>query len=146
MNKCILTVLLSVSFSSVLLAQRAMSFDELATAALSGNRELQAARDSLKQAEARMTQARLRPNPTLDVTGATDAVFSNEGDNSLSVIVSQPLELGGKRAKRINVEQASIDLARAQIANSERELRGRVRALFVEAKNASSRLEMLDRI
>ena len=146
MNKCILTVLLSLSFSATAMAQRTISFDELATAALTSNRELQAARESLKQAEARMTQARLRPNPTLDVNGATDAVFSGEGDNTVSVMVSQPLELGGKRAKRINVEQASIDLAKAQIANSERELRGRVRALFVEAKGASSRLEMLDRI
>jgi cobalt-zinc-cadmium efflux system outer membrane protein len=123
-----------------------MSFDELANAALTSNRELQAARELLQQAEARLTQARLHPNPTLDLNGATDAVFTGEGDNTLSLMVSQQLELGGKRAKRINVAEVSIDLAKAQIANSERELRGRMRSLFVEAKSASSRLDMLDRV
>src|SRR5215472_3237217 len=137
MNKWILSVLLSLSFSSASMAQRTMSFDELAQAALNNNRELQAARESLKQAEARLMQAHLRPNPTLDVSGSTDALFSGEGDNTLSVIVSQPLELGGKRAKRITIEQLSVDLARARIAESERQLRGRLSVLFVEALSAS---------
>lgn len=146
MNKSILTVALWLSMTGASVAQRALTLDELSQAALNNNRELQAARESLKQTEARLTQAQLRPNPTLDVTGGTDAVFSGEGDNTFSVMVSQPLELGGKRAKRSNVEQVSIDPAKAQIANAEGELRGQLRALVVEAKGTSSRLEMFDRI
>jgi cobalt-zinc-cadmium efflux system outer membrane protein len=146
MNRPMLAAALLLSLSSTVWAQRIMSFEELAQAALNNNRELQAARESLKQAEARLTQAHLRPNPTLDVSGSTDALFSGEGDNTLSVIVSQPLELGGKRAKRVNIEQLSVDLAKARIAESERQLRGRLSVLFVEALSASSRLEMFDRI
>src|SRR5438128_11861050 len=76
------------------------SFDQLVQVMLSHNKDLQAARESLRQAEARLTQARLKPNPSLDVTNATDALFSNEGDSAYSVTLAQPFELGGTRVRR----------------------------------------------
>ena len=123
-----------------------LSFGELSRLAVSRNKDLEAARESLHQAEARLTQARLWPNPTLDISSSTDVMFANEGDSGLSVTVSQPIEFGGKRAKRISVEEASIEVTRAQIADAERQLVTRLRKLFAEAISTASRLELFGRL
>src|SRR5712691_4841701 len=98
-----------------------MSFDQIAETALAQNKSLQAAREQLRQAEARLTQAGLHPNPTLDLARSTDVMFANEGESGLAVTLSQPIEVGGKRMKRIRVAEAEIDLAKAEIADAERQ-------------------------
>lgn len=123
-----------------------ISFQELAQTALARNKDLEAARESLRQAEARLTQARLRPNPTVDVSRTTDAMFGNEGDNAFAVTLSQPLELGAKRPKRIRVEETAINVRKAEIADTERQLVGRLRTLYVEAIGAASRMDLFDRL
>ena len=100
-----------------------VSLAELTKTMLAGNKDLQVARESVVQAEARLQQARLRPNPSLDISKATDAMFANEGDTAFGVTFTQPVELGGKRGKRINVEEISIRMSEAQIAEAERQLK-----------------------
>ncbi|HYL98289.1 MAG TPA: TolC family protein, partial [Blastocatellia bacterium] len=121
------------------------SIDELIRITLVRNKSLVAARESLRQAEARLKQARTRPNPVITTNGSTDAPFANEGEGSYELSFSLPIELGGKRAKRMKVAEASIELAKSQIADAERILIAQLRALFFDANSAASRLEMLDR-
>src|SRR5213593_775523 len=123
-----------------------ISFEELAQMASMRNKDLEAARESLRQAQARLTQAGLRPNPTIDISRTTDAMFGNEGDNAFSVTFSQPLELGGKRAKRTRVEETAIEVRKAEIADTERQLIGRLRSLYVQAMGAASHLDLFDRL
>jgi cobalt-zinc-cadmium efflux system outer membrane protein len=156
MNKQLMAVLTSLAVASSCWAQgtklesvsdtQGVSLEELTKMALARNKDLQAVRESVVQSEARLQQARLRPNPSLDISKTTDAMFANEGDTAFGVTFSQPFELGGKRAKRINVEQISIDLSKAQIADAERQLSGKLRALLVEASGAASRLDLFDRL
>src|SRR5205823_2797474 len=82
--------------------------------ALAQNKSLQAAREQLRQAEARLTQAGLRPNPSLDVSSSTDVVFANEGETGFALTLSQPFETGGKRTRRIRVAEAEVELAKAE--------------------------------
>src|SRR5216117_2245069 len=91
----VIVVLLSMGVSTLSWAQRTVRQDvsdtagisirELAAVALARNRSLQAAREGLRQAEARLTQARLRPNPSIDVSHTTDVMFANEGENGFAV-------------------------------------------------------------
>ncbi|HLH32795.1 MAG TPA: TolC family protein [Terriglobia bacterium] len=120
-------------------------FDQLAQTALAQNKSLQAAREQLRQAEARLTQAGLRPNPSLDVSQSTDAVFANEGENGFAVTLSQPFELGGKREKRIRVAQAEIELAKAEIDDAERQLLGQLRTAYLRAAEISARMNLLQK-
>src|SRR5262245_44259805 len=129
----------------MLQATAGVSFDQLAQTALSQNKSLQAAREQLRQAEARVTQAGLRPNPSLDVSTATDVLFANEGENGFAVAVSQPFELGGKRGKRIQVAEAEVELAKAEIAETERQLIGQLRAAFLRANETFARLNFFER-
>lgn len=122
-----------------------MSFDQLSQTALAQNKSLQAAREQLRQAEARMTQARLRPNPSVDVSQSTDVVFANEGENGFAVTLAQPIEMGGKRMNRIRVAEAEIELAKAEIAESERQLIAQLRAAYLRAAETSARLSLLER-
>jgi cobalt-zinc-cadmium efflux system outer membrane protein len=122
-----------------------MSFDQLSQTALAQNKSLQAAREQLRQAEARLTQARLRPNPSLDVSQSTDVVFANEGENGFAVTLAQPIELGGKRTNRMRVAEAEIELAKAEIGESERQLIAQLRAAYLRAAETSTRLTLLER-
>jgi len=129
----------------LLQAALGMSFDQLSQAALAQNKSLQAAREQLRQAEARLTQARLRPNPSLDFSHTTDVIFANEGENGFAVTFAQPIEIGGKRMNRIRVAEAEIELAKAEIAESERQLIGQLRAAYLRAAETSARLNLLER-
>lgn len=119
---------------------------ELIRGMLARNKDLEAAREQLHQAEARLTQARLLPNPSLEVGRTTDLIFANEGEGGYSFGFSQPIELGGKRAKRARVAQLALDMTKAQIADAERQLTAQVRARFGEALAAAARLELLERV
>jgi outer membrane protein TolC len=122
----------------MLQATPTMSFDQLAQTALTQNKGLQAAREQLQQAEARLKQAGLRPNPSLDISRSTDVVFANEGENGFAVMLSQPFELGGKREKRIRVAEAEVDLAKADFADAERQLIGQLKTAYLRAAETAA--------
>jgi cobalt-zinc-cadmium efflux system outer membrane protein len=136
---------MTLVFLLMLQTAAGISFDQLAQTALTQNKNLQSAREQLRQAEARMKQAGLRPNPSLDVTQFSDVFFSNEGENGFAVTVSQPFELGDKRGKRLDVAQAEVELAKAEIKESERQLIAQLRSAYLRAAETSARLSFFDR-
>lgn len=111
--------------------------------ALSGNAELQAGRLEIDRARARMQQAGLRPNPTLDFEQQR-GVFNSPGERVTTVGVSVPLELGGKRARRLELAQAELEAAQAEVAERERRLAAEVRAAYVEALAAQRELAITE--
>src|SRR5215510_6556665 len=129
----------------MLQAAAGVSFDQLAQTALAQNKSLQAAREQLRQAEGRLKQAELRPNPSLDLSTSTDVPFANEGENGFAVTLSQPFELGGKRLKRIQVARAEVELAQEEIADAERQLIGQLRTAYLRAAETSARLNFFER-
>src|SRR5438034_2846494 len=118
-----------------------LALQELLQVMQARNKELEAVRTQLGQADARLAQARLRPNPTFDIEHSDDVPFANEGERRNSISFSQPFELGGKRARRIQVAQAFAELTRAQVAEVERQLTIRVRTLFGQAVAAAAQLQ-----
>jgi cobalt-zinc-cadmium efflux system outer membrane protein len=100
-----------------------MTIDELVARALADNPELKAARADIEAATERRRQAALRPNPTLEL-GGQKAVSP---DNNLTVGVSLPLDLNGRRDGRVAVAEGEIRMKRAQVADAERRLRADIR-------------------
>jgi cobalt-zinc-cadmium efflux system outer membrane protein len=123
--------------------QPASSID-LVRRALATNTNLAAARLDVERARARLRQAGLRPNPTLDVEQRTGRLTGSPGEGETSVGVSVPLELFGQRGRRIDVAEAEIDAAEAEIAERERQLASEVRARYAEALAARRELEIVD--
>jgi len=76
------------------------------TAALSRNPELQSADFDIRAAQARISQARLRPNPELGITmenfGGSGGVRGTDALET-TLALSQVIELGDKRGRRIDV-------------------------------------------
>lgn len=121
-------------------AQGSSSLD-LVRRALASNGELAAARLEIERARARLRQAGLRPNPSLDFE-QQQGVFNSPGERTTSVGVSVPIELGGKRQRRIDLAQAEFEAAQAEVADRERRLANDVRTAYAEALAAARELSI----
>jgi cobalt-zinc-cadmium efflux system outer membrane protein len=112
--------------------------------ALTANGELAAARLDITRARARLRQAGLRPNPTLDFEQTTGSLTGSAGESETSIGVALPLELGGKRRRRIELAQVELEVAEAEVADRERRLTGDVLAVYAEALSALRELEITE--
>ena len=122
------------------------SSNELVRRALASNGELAAARLEIERARGRLRQAGLRPNPTLDFEQTTGRFTGATGESETSVGLSVPLELGGKRRKRIELAQAEFEAAEAEVADRERRLTNEVLGLYSEALAAIRELGTLEEL
>jgi len=120
------------------------SSDELVRRALTSNGELAAARLEIERARARLRQAGLWPNPTLDVEKTTGRVTGSAGESEMSVGVSLPLELSGQRKRRIELARVELEATEAEVADRERRLTSEVLALHAEALAALRELEITE--
>jgi len=121
---------------------RDLAVDEWVALALANNPELRAARAELEAAAARVQQAGLRPNPMLDL-GGQKAISP---DNNLSVGLTVPLDLNGRKEGRVGVAEREVDVRRAQIAERERRLRADVRMKAGEVLAARRTLGVTDEL
>lgn len=115
-------------------AQKVLDLGEALRTAEVSNLELRAARQQRAVALAGMMTARQFPNPTVAFSIARDT--PHEG-----VTWDQPLELGGKRSKRVAVAQAEQALTDTEIGILSRQIRRRTREAFFRAVAARSEAE-----
>ncbi len=108
---------------------------DLVRRAFDANRELAAARLDLERGRARLQQAGLRPNPTLDVEQIT-GWFTGDDERARSVGLALPIEFAAKRQRRIDVATAELAVVEAEIVNRERQLARDVLAAYVDAIGA----------
>lgn len=122
------------------------SSDALVRRALASNGELAAARIDIQRSHARLRQAGLRPNPTLDFEQSTGRFTGAAGETERSIGIAVPIELGGKRRRRIELAQAELEAAEAEVADRERTLAAEVRASHAEALAALRELEITENL
>ena len=122
-----------------------MTVDELVDQALRQNAELAAVRAEVDAAVGRLRQAGLRPNPMLDLAGQQNV---NGPDNNVSVGVTVPLDLNGRKDGRVGVADRELAMKRAQLADRERRLRAEVRLkageVLAAARNVQVTGELLE--
>lgn len=111
-------------------AEPEVALDELIRRALAGNPQLPIARETVEAARQRVSAARAQGNPVLQVVpgfvGSRDA-------RDEEIILSQPLDLFGRRRARAGVAEAQLRAAQAQSTLTER-------SLVVAVKNAAADL------
>lgn len=109
-----------------------ISLDGVADRVVQRNLAVEAARHRLDAARAEQIAARLRPNPSLTV-GADNLKMSGPTSSGelyeVSTTYSHPIELGGKRERRLEVADLTVAVAEAQVADV-------VHQRLVEAKRA----------
>jgi len=123
----------------------AQSVDAIVSRALTEHPELAAARAEVDAARARLQQAGLRPNPMLDLAGQQNVAGP---DNSVSVGVTVPLDLNGRKEGRMAVAEREVELKAALLAERARRLRAEIRLKVGEVLAAMRNLvvtrELLD--
>jgi cobalt-zinc-cadmium efflux system outer membrane protein len=122
-----------------------LGLDRIISMYIERNLELQAARYRLERTQADLIAARLRPNPGLSiaaenlrVSGPTEAARLNE----FGAAYYETIELGGKRAARERVAEATISAAEAKFADAMRQGMAEVRHLYFEAVLARRSIEV----
>ena len=122
------------------------SSNDLIRRALSANGEIAAVRLEIDRARARLRQAGLRPNPTLDFEQSNGKYTGSSGESETSIGVSLPLEVGGQRRRRIELARAELEAVEAEVADRERRLAAEVRSVYVEALAALRELEITENL
>lgn len=127
-----------------------MTLDQVIDEALSRNVRLLAERFNIGIGEARILQARLRPNPVLsvganylDVLGSGfDPGASAAGPTEVNARIDYLLERGGKRQARIDVAQAAKAMAELELLNLTRNLVLDLQNAFTEVLLANENLAL----
>lgn len=122
------------------------SSNDLIRRALSSNGEIAAVRLEIDRARARMRQAGLRPNPTLDFEQSNGKYTGSSGESETIIGVALPLEVGGQRRRRIELARAGLEAVEAEVADRERRLAAEVRSVYVEALAALRELEITENL
>lgn len=115
--------------------------DDLVKFAIANNAEIAAMRKETEAGDALIRQARLRPNPSVEVSGTR---MIGGLDNSLMVEGGLPLELGGRRGARIRVAEREFDIRKLAVAERERQVAAEVRAKFGETLAAALKLRFTE--
>ena len=119
---------------------------EIVKRAFGNNGDIKIARLEVDKARARLRQAGVRPNPTLEVEQSTGSLVGSSGERELSVGVSVPLDVYGQRRRRIDLAQAEITLREAEVTARQRELAGQIFVNYAEALAALKELSIVEEL
>ena len=126
--------------------QDGVSINELIERALNSNQDLAATRLEIERARARLNQARLCPNPTLEFEQSSGRLVGNGGDGQFTVGASLPIEIYGRRDARINAAQIAVEASLAEVRNRERQLAANILTNYAEALAALRELEVTENL
>ena len=139
-NSLVLILLLIVYVVSAQAQQPSapLTLEQVVSAYIERNLELQAERYRLERTTADAIAARLRPNPGLSVTAENLKVAGPRPISftqlyEVGIAYSETIELGGKRKLREQVAAATISAAEAKFADSMRKGIAEVKRLYLRA-------------
>ena len=125
---------------------RGASSLDLVRRAIDANRDLAATRLNIERARARVTQATLFPNPSLDLERTTGSWTNSSGNSETVIGLAVPVELGGKRAARIAIARAELAAAQAEFTERQRAVVREVLAAYIDALAALRELDATARL
>jgi cobalt-zinc-cadmium efflux system outer membrane protein len=117
-----------------------VTVDELVARALADSPDLRAARAEIEAAVGRLQQAGSRPNPMLELGGQK----ALSPDNNLTIGLTVPLDLNGRKEGRVGVAERELQMKRAQVRDRERRLAADVRMKAGELLAARRGLAVTD--
>lgn len=116
----------------------ALTLTQAIELAMTYNPDLSATAREIGVADSGIVQARTRPNPELSLLSEG----LQQDNRTTTVQINQPIELGGKRAARINAAERERELALAELAAKRADVRATVIAAYFEVLTAQERLEL----
>ncbi len=120
---------------------RALDADEVVTLAVTRNRDFLALNDGVRETEALLRQAGLRPFPTIETSASTGRPLGTVGEEEYSAGYFQPIETGGKRQIRTSVARFAVELSRVEMLERRRQLTFEVKSRYAEVVTAQRKLD-----
>jgi len=121
-----------------------VSLDEALQLALRQNPTLMAQQAALFTTKAGETTAALRPNPTMNFLAEQLQPGQSQQDAQYTVNVGQPIELGGKRQRRIDSARAATQVATYQMDDARRQVVLQVKSAFAGVLIARQQLALAE--
>jgi cobalt-zinc-cadmium efflux system outer membrane protein len=121
-----------------------VSVDDAVQLALKQNPTLMAQQASLLSTKAGEATAALRPNPTMNFLAEQLRPGQSQQDAQYTVSLGQPIELGGKRQRRIDSARAATHVATYQLDDARRQVVQLVRSAFAAALIAREQLALAE--
>lgn len=139
-----LVVSIMVLMPVLLYAKPPLGLKELTQLAIQHNKDLKAARFAIAIAEARLIQAGLWSNPTLNLNNNDDRVFNNEGEYTRSISFNQAFPISGRIAKQKTIARIDIVRAQAEVFEATRLLNAKVANAYYAVVVAENRMQQLN--
>ena len=138
-----LAVTLTVTASAAQESLKRVSLEDALQLALRQNPTLRAQQAALASTKAGEITAGLRPNPTMNFL-AEQFGGGAASQTQYTVNVGQPIELGGKRQRRIDSARAAIQVASYQLEDVRRQTILQVKSAFAGALIAREQLALAE--
>ncbi len=128
------------------LAAAGYTLDELMQEALTGNRDLAAARAQVNVALGKLKQAGLWPNPRLELSNETDRPFANQGEYTRSVGIAQDFPIAGRIGRAEDVARVDVARALTEINEAERRFLTDIATSFNDIVVLDQKIALRDRL
>jgi cobalt-zinc-cadmium efflux system outer membrane protein len=115
--------------------------EDLVALALTRNAEFLAGRQLVASAQAGLTQARLKANPSIEFSESKEIAGPQ---NAFVIGGSLPLELFHRRERRIEVAQSGVKMAESEQSDRQRQLRWEVESKYGEVLAAVRNLQVAE--
>ena len=149
--RCVLVVIVSLVVTlgapSFVVGQQPLNqvtLDEALQLALKQSPTLMAQQAALFATKAGETTAALRPNPTMNFLAEQLQPGQSQQDAQYTVSVGQPIELGGKRQRRIDSARAATQVATYQLDDARRQVVLQVKSAFAGVLIARQQLALAE--
>ncbi len=129
-------------FAEVRETPRVVTVEEAVETALRHNPELRAREQERDAARGAVLQARVYPNPELDLAVETDRFFAGDGEGRRSVGVTQTIVTAGKRRQRQENARLGVNAAEEMLDDAKRRLIGEVEEVFYRLLFTQERLKL----
>jgi outer membrane protein, heavy metal efflux system len=141
------SLVVALGAPSLVVAQQPLnrvSVDDAVQFALKQNPTLMAQQASLLSAKAGETTAALRPNPTMELRAEQLRPGQSQDIAQYTVSLGQPIELGGKRQRRVDSARAATQVATYQLDDARRQVVLLVKSAFAGALIAREQLALAE--
>ena len=141
------SLVVALGAPSLVVAQQPLnrvSVDDAVQLALKQNPTLMAQQASLLSTKAGETTAALRPNPTMNFSAEQLRPGQSQDIAQYTVSLGQPIELGGKRQRRVDSARAATQVATYQLDDARRQVVLLVKSAFAGALIAREQLALAE--
>ena len=138
--------LAACGFFSAAAQAAGLTLDQAIHTAVQDNKDLRAARQVVEIARARLLQAGLPPNPSLELGMRNDLLFGNHGEYAASVAFTQRFPVTGRIARQKDVARVDVAFATTEVEQAERKLAGEVAGRFYQVLVLDRQIQVRDRL